>query len=358
MRVLFVGGTGLISSAVTPLAVARGMDLTLVNRGQSTHASVPQGVSTITADARSPEQLRAALADDVAAHGRYDAVVQWICFDSDHLRDDVETFANLTDQYVFISSASAYDTPPPVHIVREDHTALHNPFWAYSRAKAECEELLRELAPAAGLGFTIVRPSHTYGYSDIPFAITSWAHPWTVAERMRAGNTVIMHGDGTSLWTLTDHRDFAVGLVGLLGNPQALGEDFHITGDEVLTWNQIHGHIADALGVGRDDLAEQTVYIPSSTLARFDRESFEGPLLGDKANAGVFDTSKLRALVPDFETRHSFADGIREAVAWFEAEDSRRTIDHEANQLWDRIIHAYTRAVDEAVADVGRAHGM
>lgn len=350
MRILFIGGTGLISSAVTPLALERGMDLTLVTRGQSTRADVPTGALTIQADARNPQSLRAALHDDVATHGRYDAVVQWICFTPDHLRADIETFAGLTDQYVFISSASAYDTPPPHYIAREATTALNNPFWQYSRDKAECERVLREEGTAAGLGFTIVRPSHTYGYSDIPFAITSGSHPWTVAERIRQGRPVIMHGDGTSLWTLTDHRDFAVGLVGLLGHPRALGEDFHITSDDVLSWNQIHGHIAAALGVDQAALDEQTVFIPSTTLARFDRDAFEGPLLGDKANAGVFDNSKLRAVVPDYAPTRRFADGIHEAVAWFEADESRRGVDEQANALWDRVISAYQGAVDAAIA--------
>lgn len=352
MRVLFIGGTGLISSACSPLAVERGMNLTLVTRGQSVRADVPAGARTIQADAHDAQSLRAALRDDVAAHGRYDAVVQWICFTPDHLRADIETFADLTDQYVFISSASSYDTPPPHYIAREADTALHNPFWQYSRDKAECESILRKEAAAAGLGFTIVRPSHTYGYSDIPFAITSFAHPWTVADRMRRGLPVIMHGDGASLWTLTDHRDFAVGLVGLLGNPRALGEDFHITSDDVLTWNQIHGHIAAALGVDQSALDEQTVFIPSTTLARFDREAFEGPLLGDKANAGVFDNSKLRAVVPDFEPKHRFADSIHESVAWFDADNSRRGVDEQANALWDRVIEAYKGAVEAAIAHV------
>ena len=352
MRVLFIGGTGLISSACSPLALERGMDLTLVTRGQSARMDVPAGARTIQADAHDAPALREALRDDVAKNGRYDAVVQWICFTSDHLRADIETFAGLTDQYVFISSASCYDTPPPHYVARESVTELHNPFWQYSRDKAECERVLRDEGAAAGLGYTIVRPSHTYGYSDIPFAITSGAHPWTVADRMRTGKGVIMHGDGTSVWTLTDHRDFAVGLVGLLGNPGALGEDFHITGGDVLTWNQIHAHIATALGVDHDALAEQTVYIPSPTLARFDRNAFEGPLLGDKANPAVFDTAKLRAIVPDFDTRHWFADGIHETVAWFEADESRRSVDEQANALWDRIIAAYRTAVDVAVTEV------
>ncbi|MFW2514031.1 NAD-dependent epimerase/dehydratase family protein [Demequina sp. SO4-13] len=355
MRVLFVGGTGLISSAASPLAVERGIDLTLATRGQSVRGAIPEGVRSLTVDARDPQALRAAVREDVAARGRYDAVVQWICFDTDHLRQDIETFTGLTDQYVFISSASAYETPPSHYVMTEALTPLHNPYWQYSRDKAACEVLLRAAGSSGDLPFTIVRPSHTYGYSDIPFGITSWSHPWTVAERLRTGRSVLVHGDGTSLWTITDHRDFAVGLIGLLGNPRAVGEDFHITGDDVLTWNQIHGHVAAALGVSPDALAAQSVHVPTDLLVRFDRDEFEGPLLGDKANAAVFDTSKLRAVVPDFATRHRFADAIHESVAWFEADPARRSVDHEADARWDRIIDAYRRGIEGALDSVASA---
>jgi len=346
VRVLFIGGTGLISSASSPLVVERGMDLTLVNRGSSIRGTAPEGARVIHADARDAVALREAVAADVAAHGEYDAVVQWICFTPDHLAADIETFAGLTRQYVFISSASAYETPPSHYIVREDTTPLSNPYWQYSRDKAACEQLLREAGATRDFPFTIVRPSHTYGYSDIIFGITSWSHPWTIVERLRRGDKVLVHGDGTSLWTVTDHRDFAVGLVGLLGNPAALGQDFHITGDDVLAWNQIHGYVADAIGVSRDALEAQTVYVPTEVLIRFDRDAFEGPLKGDKMNAAVFDTSKLRAAVPDFDTRHWFRDTIHESVTWFEADEARRTIDAEAEAQWDSIADRYTRAID------------
>jgi nucleoside-diphosphate-sugar epimerase len=346
MRVLFIGGTGLISSAASPLVIERGHDLTLVNRGVSPKGSAPEGAHVIIADAHDTEALRAALRADVAAHGRYDAVVQWICFSTDQMAQDIATFRDLTDQYVFISSASAYETPPSHYIAREDTTPLSNPYWQYSRDKAACEQLLRDAGATSGFKFTIVRPSHTYGYPDIPMAITSWGKPWTIIDRITRGKKVIMHGDGTSLWTLTDHRDFAVGIVGLLGNAAAIGEDFHITSDDVLTWNQIHQIVAGAVGVSAEQLASQTVFIPTDLLVRFDREAFEGPLLGDKTNAGIFDTSKLRALVPDFETRHHFADAVHESIAWFEADESRRGIDDDANALWDRITEAYTSAID------------
>ncbi|PKQ26560.1 MAG: NAD-dependent dehydratase [Actinobacteria bacterium HGW-Actinobacteria-4] len=348
MRVLFIGGTGLISSACSPLAIERGMDLTLVNRGTSAKATAPEGASVLIADIHDTDAFRQVLHADVEAHGRYDAVVQWICFSPEHMAKDIETFADLTDQYVFISSASAYETPPSHYVVREDTTPLSNPHWQYSRDKAACEALLREAGDSTGFPFTIVRPSHTYGYPDIPLAITSWGAPWTIIDRIKAGKPFIVHGDGTSLWTLTDHRDFAVGLVGLLGNAAAIREDFHITSDDVLSWNQIHEYVADAVGVSREALAEQAVYIPSTLLARFDAEAFEGPLLGDKANAGIFDNSKLKAAVPDYAPSRRFADGVKESVAWFEADESRRTIDHEANALWDNVIERYTGAVESA----------
>jgi nucleoside-diphosphate-sugar epimerase len=346
VRVLFIGGTGLISSASSPLAVERGIDLTLVNRGSSARGVVPQGARVIHADIHNTEGLRETLRADIATHGIYDAVVQWIGFSPAHVAADIETFEGLTRQYVFISSASAYETPPSHYVVREDRTPLSNPYWQYSRDKAECERLLREAGAERDFPFTIVRPSHTYGYSDIIFGITSWTHPWTIADRLRAGKPVLVHGDGTSLWTVTDHRDFAVGLVGLLGNPAALQQDFHITSDDVLSWNQIHGSVADALGVSRDQLESQTVYVPTETLIRFDRDAFEGPLKGDKMNAGIFDTAKLRATVPDFGTRHWFRDAIHESVAWFEADASRRTLDADATALWDRVTSQYCRAID------------
>ena len=349
MRVLFIGGTGLISSAVSPLVVQRGHELVLVNRGTSPKASPPEGARVIHADAHDPAALREALAAEVAARGQFDSVVQWICFSTEHMKQDIETFAPLTNQYVFISSASAYETPPSHYITSEATTPLDNPHWQYGRDKAACERLLRDAAAATGFPFTIVRPSHTYGYPDIPWGITSWVKPWTIIDRVKSGKKFITHGDGTSLWTLTDHRDFAVGIVGLLGNPAAIGEDFHITSDDVLTWNQIHEFAAGAAGVSADAVRAQTVFIPTDVLVRFDRDAFEGPLLGDKTNAGIFDNSKLKALVPDFATRHRFADAIGESIAWFEADASRRGIDADANALWDRIIDAYTRAIDSIV---------
>jgi nucleoside-diphosphate-sugar epimerase len=303
------------------------------------------------ADIHDVEAFRDVLRADVQAHGRYDAVVQWICFSPEHAKQDIETFAGLTDQYVFISTASAYQTPPD-HYIATESTPLDNPFWQYSRDKADVEGLLREAASATGFPFTIVRPSHTYGYSGLPFAISAGGAPWTVADRIRSGKKFIVHGDGTSLWTLTDHRDFAVGLVGLLGNPKALGEDFTITSDDVLTWNQIHQYVGAAVGVDAASVTAQSVFIPSTLLAQIDPDRYEGPLLGDKANAGVFDTSKLKAAVPDFAPTRRFKDGVAESIAWFEADPERQSIDDAANAHWDDLIARYTSATASLRAGV------
>ena len=345
MRYLFLGGTGLISSAVSPLVVERGHQLTLANRGTSPKGSGPGSAHHITVNIHDVEALRSALAEDVAANGRYDAVVQWIAFSPDHVSTDIETFKDITDQYVFISSASAYETPPSHYVVREDSTPLRNPYWGYSRDKAEGERRLLEAHADFGFPATIVRPSHTYGYADIPTAVGSWVHPWTASHRLLNGDRMIVHGDGSSLWTLTDHRDFAVGIAGLLGNPAAIGEAFHITGDDVLTWNQIHGYVADALGIDRGRLEELTVRIPSDILARMNADAFEGPLLGDKTHPAIFDTSKLRALVPDFGTRHYFKDTVHESVAWFQADESRRAIDQDAIAVWEDVLTRWDRGI-------------
>lgn len=345
MRILFIGGTGNISSAVTNLVLERGHHLTIASRGTSLRADLPAGATHLRVDVHQTESFRAAILADVAAHGEYDSVVQWVGFDPDHVSDDIATFDRLTKQYVFISSASAYETPPGFYITREERTPLTNPFWAYSRDKAEAERRLRIAHDEHGFPYTVVRPSHTYGFSDLPAAITSWTHPWTWAERLLSGKKVLVHGDGTSLWTITDHRDFAFALAGLLGNDAAVAEEFHITSDEVLSWNQIHTAIAAAVGVSEDALAAQTLYIPTDLLVRFNAEAFEGPLLGDKANCAIFDNTKVRSLVPDYRPEHRLADSMHRSVDWFMADASRRTIDTAANELWDDIAARYERGV-------------
>ncbi|GAA1526400.1 SDR family oxidoreductase [Dactylosporangium maewongense] len=324
MRVLFIGGSGIISSACTDLAVSRGIDLYVLNRGTSTTRPLPPGVTVLRGDIRDPLSAHAAL-DGLT----FDAVVDWVAFTPEHVRTDVELFRGRTGQYVFISSASAYQTPPARLPVVES-SPLRNPFWQYSRDKIACEDLLVREYRESGFPATIVRPSHTYDRTLVPFD-----GGWTAPARMRAGREVVIHGDGTSLWTLTHHTDFARGFVPLLGHPRAIGDVFHITSDDVLTWNQIAEHMAAALGV-----TAKLVHVPSDAIAAADPDWGAG-LLGDKAHSMVFDNSKLRALVPDYVATVPFHVGAREIVAWFDEDPSRQTVDNRLDKLMDDLAARY-----------------
>jgi nucleoside-diphosphate-sugar epimerase len=326
MDVLFIGGTGIISSACAPLAVERGMRLTLLNRGTSFRPT-PRGVETVIADARDAEAVRRAI-----GRRNFDVVVNWIAFTPDHVRQDIELFRGRTGQYVFISSASAYETPPRSIPVTEE-TPLSNPFWPYSRDKIACEELLARAFGDEGFPATVVRPSHTYDASLVPLH-----GGWTNIDRMRRGKPVVVHGDGTSLWVLTHHRDFAVGLVGLLDRFEAIGETYQVTSDEVLTWNRIAQLLAEAAGC-----EAEIVHVPSDTIAAWDRYWGES-LLGDKTHCMTFDNSKVRRAVPEFDPRIPFADGAREIVEWHDADPARRQVDPAFDALLDRIVAAQRSA--------------
>ena len=275
MKVLFIGGTGIISSACSELALQRGIDLYLLNRGQSARPT-PPGAKVLQADIRDPGSVRRALGSL-----NFDAVANWVAFTPEHVQTDLDLFRGRTGQYVFISSASAYQTPPNFMPVTES-TPLHNPFWEYSRNKAICEGMLLDAYRKDGFPTTIVRPSHTYDRTLLPFD-----GGYTVVARMRTGKKVIVHGDGTSLWIMTHHADFAVGLVGLLGNPHALGETFHITSDEWLSWNQIYQIVAHAAGV-----EPRLFHVASELIAAFDPNWGAG-LLGDKSHSMLFDNSPI-----------------------------------------------------------------
>ena len=323
MKVLFIGGTGIISSACSDLALARGIDLWLLNRGQS-HRPVPEGANVIRGDIRDPDAARRALGDHA-----FDAVVNWIAFTPDHIETDLDLFRGRTHQYIFISSASAYQTPPMSWPVVES-TPLRNPHWDYSRNKIACEDRLVQAYRDEGFPMTIVRPSHTYDRTMIPLT-----GRYTVIHRMRTGKKIIVHGDGTSLWTLTHHRDFAKGFVGLLGNDHALGEAYHITSDEVLTWNQIAETLARAAGA-----EAQIVHVPSDLIAAFDPQWGAG-LLGDKAHSMVFDNTKIKRTVPDYVASIPFARGAEEILAWYDADPARQVVDARLDELMDTIIATY-----------------
>ncbi len=333
MKILFIGGTGLISSACSDLAIARGYDLFILNRSISTKYPASREATILHADIYADE---AHLARLLAGH-RFDAVVDFIAYTVNDIERDLRLFREKTDQFVFISSASAYQKPPKNYLITE-RTPLENPFWEYSRNKIACEDRLLFAYLEEGFPVTIIRPSHTYGPTQIPFGVSSWLHPWTVIDRMKRGQKLIVPGDGTSLWLLTWNADFAKGLVGLLGNPKAIGEAFQITSDQVLSWDQIHLEAYQAVG-----LAPNVIHISSDLIASYWPEAL-GSLIGDKSNSVVFDNSKIKRYVPDYMCEVNWAEGIRRSLAWFEAHPEFQTIDHTLNDLWDQIILSYERA--------------
>ena len=338
MRILLIGGTGIISTACTSLALARGHEVFLFNRGQ--RATAPAGAKTLAADIRDEGAAAAAL------DGRaWDAVVDFIAFTPDDIERDLRLFRGRTAQFVFISSASAYQRPATHHLVTES-TPLANPFWDYSRNKIACEDRLIRALREEAFPATIVRPSHTYGDTQVTLAVNSWERSFTVVDRMRRGLPVIVPGDGSSLWTFTHNSDFAKGLVGLLGHQQAIGHAFHITSDEVLTWDQGYLAVAEAAGVPAPNL----VHIASDFICACLPE-LTGGLIGDKATSVVFDNSKIKRFVPDFVATTRFRDGVARTIAWFDADPARALIDDGANQKWDRLIAAYQRGLLAAKDD-------
>jgi nucleoside-diphosphate-sugar epimerase len=333
MKALFIGGTGLISSACSELALERGIDLFILNRSRSGKYPVPAGAHLLVGDVHGDEASLTRLIEGQS----FDVVVDWIAFTPEDVERDLRLFRGRTGQFVFISSASAYQKPPGHYLITEE-TPLENPFWQYSRNKIACEERLMRAYREQGFPVTIVRPSLTYGLSQIPLCVGSWQHPYTVVDRMKRGKKIIIPGDGTSLWVLTWNGDFAKGFQGLLGNQKAIGEAYHITSDEVLTWNQIYHEVGRALGV---DL--QIVHIPSDLIAAYDPDAL-GSLTGDKVNSSVFDNRKIKALVPDFQCGVPWSEGVRRSLAWFAADPSRQTIDARLNTIWDKILAEYGKA--------------
>lgn len=320
MKVLFIGGTGIISSACTELAARQGIDLHLLSRGNS-HRPIPDGVTVLRGDINDSASV-------LDGH-TWDAVVDWIVYTPDQIERDIEFFRGKTSQYVFISSASAYQTPPSRLPVLES-TPLDNPYWEYSRQKAACEERLTRAYREEKFPVTFVRPSHTYDKTLLPFD-----NGYTVLHRILNGLPVCVHGDGTSLWTLTHHADFAKGFNGLLGYSGAIGESVHITSDEWLTWNQIydlHAHAASRL-TGRAIVAEKR-YLPSSKIAEID-PGRRGGLLGDKANSMVFDNSKIKAMVPGFACTTPFSRGVMEIVGHYLQNPG--TVDPDRMAMEDRL---------------------
>jgi nucleoside-diphosphate-sugar epimerase len=325
MKVLFIGGTGNISTSVSRLCVERGIDLYLFNRGMR-KVDIPKA-KTLQGDITQPDRVASVLEKH-----RWDVVVDWIAFTVDDIERDIELFRHKTKQYVFISSASAYQKPPSHSIITES-TPLSNPFWEYSRNKIACEQRLNRSYRDEEFPITIVRPSLTYD-TVIPVAIGGGGE-YTIIDRMKQGKQIIVHGDGTSLWTVTHSEDFAKGFVGLLGHQQAIGQAFQITSDEILTWNQIYQGVAEAAGC-----EAKIVHIPSDYIEHCE-PSLKGTLLGDKSWSVIFDNTKIKRSVPGFKATIPFSQGIRRTLAWFEADPARQVIRRETNDMMDKILRMY-----------------
>jgi nucleoside-diphosphate-sugar epimerase len=324
LKVLFIGGTGIISSACSRRAVDVGIDLTVLNRGTTTSRALPAGVRVVQGDIRDPASVRAAMGTE-----SFDVVADFIAFTPEHVQTDIDLFAGRTAQYVFISSASAYQKPVGRLPIVES-TPLRNPHWQYSRDKIACEDLLVAAYRSDGFPATIVRPSHTYDETLIPLM-----GGWTDIDRMRRGLPVVVQGDGTSLWVMTHHDDFAKAFVGLLGHPQAIGDSFQITSDEWLTWNQIYHLIAGAAGV-----EPVLLHIASESIADIDAE-LGASLLGDRAHSVIFDNTKVKSLVPDYVAAIPFAEGARQIVDWYDGDPARQVIDPNLNAIFDKLVAAF-----------------
>ncbi|AZS17804.1 SDR family oxidoreductase [Paenibacillus lutimineralis] len=333
MKALFIGGTGTISSEITRQLLDKGCELYLLNRG-TRNDSMPAGAKIIQADINDEAKVA-----ELIQGLQFDVVAQFIAFHPEHVERDYRLFKDKTKQYMFISSASAYQTPLSDYRITEG-TPLSNPYWEYSRNKIACEEYLMKQYRDHGFPITLVRPSHTYDERSIPLGVHGSKGSWQVAKRMLENKPVIIHGDGTSLWTMTHNSDFAKGFIGLMGNIHAIGEAVHITSDETVTWNQIYEIIADALGVKL-----HAVHVSSEFLDASSDEDFRGGLLGDKANSVVFDNSKLKRLVPEFVATTRLDQGIKRTVEHIMAHPEFQVEDPEFDVWCDSVIHALESAV-------------
>ncbi len=334
MKILLIGGTGTISSAITRQLATSGHDLWLLNRGNRKD-DVPAGVRQVICDINNEAEVLRQISGTM-----FDAVCEFIGFLPSQVERDIRLFKGRTRQYVYISSASAYNKPARSHIITEG-TSLANPYWQYSRDKIACEELLMKEYRKNGFPVTIVRPSHTYCERAVPVSVHGPKGSWQVLKRMMEGKAVLVQGDGSSLWTLTWNEDFAKGFIGLLGNPKAIGEPFQIMSDESLTWNQIYQCVADALKV-----EFKPYYVASQFLAAVAPKEYDftGNLLGDKSATVVFDCSKLKHTVPGYQATTRFDEGVRRCVAYILAHPELQIEDPEFDAWCDRVIEAQEKA--------------
>lgn len=329
-----IGGTGTISSAITRQLAASGHDLWLLNRGTRKN-EVPANVKQVIVDIDDTDEVQRLLGD-----AQFDAVCEFIGFLPSQVERDIRLFKGRTKQYVYISSASAYNKPAANHVITEG-TTLANPYWEYSRNKIACEELLLKSYREEGFPITIIRPSHTYCERAVPVSVHGLKGSWQVLKRMMEGKQVLVNGDGSSLWTLTWNEDFARGFIGLLGNPKAIGEAFQIMSDEQLSWDQIYQCVANALNV-----MPRLYHVASDFLAATSPKAwdFTGNLLGDKSLTVVFDCAKLKRAVPGFQATTRFDEGVRRCVAYILAHPELQTEDPEFDAWCDRVIAAQESA--------------
>ncbi len=334
MKILLIGGTGTISSAITRQLAEGGHELWLLNRGNRKN-EVPANVRQVICDINDEAEVMRQTGAEV-----FDAVCEFIGFLPSQVERDIRLFTGRTRQYVYISSASAYNKPAASHVITEG-TTLANPYWEYSRNKIACEELLMRTYREAGFPVTIVRPSHTYCERGVPVSVHGPKGSWQVLKRMMEGKPVLVQGDGSSLWTLTWNEDFARGFIGLLGNPKAIGEVFQIMSDEQLTWNQVYQSVANALGV-----TFKPYYVSSEFLAAVSPKAYDftGNLLGDKSVTVVFDCTKLKRAVPGFCATTRFDEGVRRCVAYLQSHPELQEEDPEFDAWCDRVIEVLEQA--------------
>lgn len=334
MKILLIGGSGTISSAVTQKLVSENHQVFVLNRGNN-NDRLPSSVHVLVADMANENDVAEIIKDHF-----FDAVCEFIAFHPSQIERDIRLFSEKTNQYVFISSASAYHKPSVNPYITEG-TTLANPYWQYSRDKIACEEVLWNAYRQNNFPMTIVRPSHTYDERHIPLGVHGKKGFWQVIQRMLENKPVIVQGDGTSLWTLTHNTDFAEGFVGLLGNPKALGEAFHITSDESLTWNQIYQEIAKALHVPL-----KLYHVTSDFLSAVGKQyDFEGSLIGDKSTTVIFDNSKLKSVVPTFSAKVPFRKGVRLTLEYLEKHPECKVLDAEFDLFCDQVISAEEKAI-------------
>ena len=335
MKILMIGGTGTISSAITRQLAESGHDLWLLNRGNRRN-EVPSGVTQVIADIDDTAEVLRQIGDE-----QFDAVCEFIGFVPEQVQRDIRLFTGRTRQYVYISSASAYNKPAASHVITEG-TTLANPHWEYSRNKIACEELLMKAYRDDAFPVTIVRPSHTYCERSVPVSVHGPKGSWQVLKRMLDGKPVIIQGDGSSLWTLTWNEDFARGFIGLLGNPKTIGEAFQIMSDEQLSWTQVYQCVANALGVELKPYYVSSAFLAKAAPSEYD---FEGNLLGDKSVTVVFDCTKLKRAVPGFKAVVRFDEGVRRCVAYLKAHPELQVEDPDFDAWCDRVIAAQEQAL-------------